>query len=215
MRFGARDYDPHTGRWTATDPIGFAGGDANLYAYVASDPINWSDPSGLLPSPPVYPPLLVPVPEGMREFLEGAGSYFTGLYRFGRHLARRSGALGDCAQAQVALEDRLLKHTVTVLETSEGRRAAFDAARSYVQNNPERVAGRVLTGVGVSTVATLALGSRLGIGAKAIGPALSAAAAYGDIRYAVEQGRASLENLIDAGIGGATGGLGVPSCGCD
>ena len=33
-RFGARDYDPEVGRWTAKDPIGFAGGDVNLYGYV-------------------------------------------------------------------------------------------------------------------------------------------------------------------------------------
>jgi RHS repeat-associated protein len=30
-RFGARDYDPVTGRWTAKDPMGFAAGDGNLY----------------------------------------------------------------------------------------------------------------------------------------------------------------------------------------
>src|SRR5690606_37159458 len=30
VRFGARDYDPDTGRWTAKDPLGFAGGDTNL-----------------------------------------------------------------------------------------------------------------------------------------------------------------------------------------
>ncbi|MCP5197341.1 MAG: hypothetical protein H6974_11225 [Gammaproteobacteria bacterium] len=46
VRFGARDYDPQTGRWTAKDPILFAGGDANLYRYVANDPINWKDPAG-------------------------------------------------------------------------------------------------------------------------------------------------------------------------
>jgi RHS repeat-associated protein len=46
LRFGARDYDPHTGRWTTKDPIGFEGGDANLYAYVGSDPINYIDPTG-------------------------------------------------------------------------------------------------------------------------------------------------------------------------
>lgn len=32
IRFGARDYDPTVGRWTTKDPIGFAGGDTNLYA---------------------------------------------------------------------------------------------------------------------------------------------------------------------------------------
>jgi RHS repeat-associated protein len=46
IRFGYRDYDPTTGRWTARDPIGFKGGDTNLYGYVLGDPINWIDPSG-------------------------------------------------------------------------------------------------------------------------------------------------------------------------
>ena len=46
-RFGARDYDAETGRWTAKDPIRFAGGDTNLYGYVLNDPVNWVDPAGL------------------------------------------------------------------------------------------------------------------------------------------------------------------------
>jgi len=47
IRFGARDYDPTIGRWTTKDPIRFAGGGANLYAYVARDSLNSVDPSGL------------------------------------------------------------------------------------------------------------------------------------------------------------------------
>jgi RHS repeat-associated protein len=47
VRFGARDYNPQTGRWTAKDPTIFAGGDTNLYGYTLSDPINLVDPSGL------------------------------------------------------------------------------------------------------------------------------------------------------------------------
>ena len=47
IRFGARDYDPSTGRWTAKDPISFDGGDTNLYGYVLDDPVNGIDPSGL------------------------------------------------------------------------------------------------------------------------------------------------------------------------
>lgn len=46
-RFGARDYDAETGRWTAKDPIRFEGGDANLYTYVENNPIMWFDPFGL------------------------------------------------------------------------------------------------------------------------------------------------------------------------
>jgi RHS repeat-associated protein len=48
VRFGARDYDPQVGRWTAKDPIGFAGLDTNLYAYVFNDPVNLRDPEGKL-----------------------------------------------------------------------------------------------------------------------------------------------------------------------
>jgi RHS repeat-associated protein len=47
VRFGLRDYNPATGRWTAKDPIRFAGGDTELYGYVLSDPVNMIDPTGL------------------------------------------------------------------------------------------------------------------------------------------------------------------------
>jgi RHS repeat-associated protein len=46
VRFGFRDYDPSIGRWTAKDPIDFAGGDVNLFRYVQSDPVNFVDPDG-------------------------------------------------------------------------------------------------------------------------------------------------------------------------
>jgi RHS repeat-associated protein len=47
-RFGSRDYDAVTGRWTAKDPIYFRGGDSNLYTYAFGDPVNVIDPSGHL-----------------------------------------------------------------------------------------------------------------------------------------------------------------------
>jgi uncharacterized protein RhaS with RHS repeats len=37
---------PEIGKWTAKDPILFAGGDSNLYGYVQGDPVNWIDPTG-------------------------------------------------------------------------------------------------------------------------------------------------------------------------
>jgi RHS repeat-associated protein len=47
VRYGARDYDPETARWTTKDPILFAGGDTNLYAYASNDPVNRHDSNGL------------------------------------------------------------------------------------------------------------------------------------------------------------------------
>lgn len=45
--YRARFYDPLIGKFISKDPIGFAGGDYNLYSYVQQNPVNWSDPMGL------------------------------------------------------------------------------------------------------------------------------------------------------------------------
>ena len=46
-RFGARDYDAQTGRWTVKDPILFEGGEVGLYSYVNGNPLSLIDPEGL------------------------------------------------------------------------------------------------------------------------------------------------------------------------
>jgi RHS repeat-associated protein len=48
VRFGFRDYDPHSGRWTTRDPILFSGGQVNLYVYAGNNPIGQRDPTGLM-----------------------------------------------------------------------------------------------------------------------------------------------------------------------
>ena len=42
-----RDYDPATGRYVQSDPIGLGGGQWSTYAYVGGSPVNNSDPFGL------------------------------------------------------------------------------------------------------------------------------------------------------------------------
>ncbi|NOU65744.1 hypothetical protein GC096_17045 [Paenibacillus sp. LMG 31461] len=46
VRFGFRDYDPLSGRWTARDPILLESGQTNMYAYVNNNPILFRDPCG-------------------------------------------------------------------------------------------------------------------------------------------------------------------------
>ena len=47
--YRARYYSPRMSRFVSEDPVGFLGGDVNLYAYVRNNPINLIDPTGLDP----------------------------------------------------------------------------------------------------------------------------------------------------------------------
>jgi len=51
--YRARYYSPTLQRFLSQDPIGFAGGDANLYGYVWENPTNWIDPNGLWGTGPI------------------------------------------------------------------------------------------------------------------------------------------------------------------
>ena len=65
-RFGVRDYDPEVGRWTGKDPLRFAGGSTNPYAYAANNPVMFVDVDGHLA---VLVPIIIAAGEG---FLIGA-----------------------------------------------------------------------------------------------------------------------------------------------
>jgi len=42
-----RDYDPATGRYVESDPIGLAAGNPSTYAYANGNPLSYTDPFGL------------------------------------------------------------------------------------------------------------------------------------------------------------------------
>ncbi|MBI9078583.1 MAG: RHS repeat-associated core domain-containing protein [Pseudodesulfovibrio sp.] len=70
VRFGWRDYDTFTSRWTAPAPMGDAGGDPDWYGYCLDDPVNANDPRGLLL-------FLLPFAAGMAgaTAIAGTGAY--------------------------------------------------------------------------------------------------------------------------------------------
>lgn len=59
--YRARYYSPRLGRFMGEDPIGFAGGDWNLYTYVGNNPTNLADPWGLQAAIP-FPGAPIPIP---------------------------------------------------------------------------------------------------------------------------------------------------------
>lgn len=61
--YRARYYSPALQRFVSEDPVGFQGGDSNLYAYVGNAPVNFTDPSGferLHPAAGTWPPRPMP-----------------------------------------------------------------------------------------------------------------------------------------------------------
>jgi RHS repeat-associated protein len=78
MYYRARYYQPRLQRFIAEDPLVFAGGNANIYLYVANNPTRWRDPSGL--------------------FFGDSGGYFTYPLDF-------IGGLGDLARGRSNMLD--------------------------------------------------------------------------------------------------------------
>jgi len=126
-RFGARDYDAETARWTVKDPIRFAGGDANLYGYVGNDPVNWIDPQGKIP---------VPVATGVVGAVVGgvSGAINGGVSGFVTGVASGfvTGAFGGFGAGGVSFSGGILNALRSRVNTSAGRAIGGSAVGSLM-----------------------------------------------------------------------------------
>jgi len=85
--YRARYYDPSTQRFLSEDPIGYNSGDFNFYRYVANNPNNLNDPSGL------WIPQAIGAAIGLA--FEGYNQYSSGNFNLGRlAMAGLTGAWG-------------------------------------------------------------------------------------------------------------------------
>jgi len=112
--YRARYYDPNAGRFLTKDPIGFAGGDVNLYRMVVNNPVNYRDPLGLWP-PEIHNKIIWEAFESLPLHLRWAieeGSRYADTFQDPKdaymHAMRSKGQ--TVGEAQRAMENFIEKH---------------------------------------------------------------------------------------------------------
>ncbi len=114
----ARYYDPSVGRFISEDPLGFGGGDVNLYAYVRGNPVTFVDPFGLFDLP-----LL---PQGAVNAIAGFGDGLT--LGVGRALRNSAGLSPMVDENSGAYAGGAAAGYVTVVYASAGVSSIFAPA---------------------------------------------------------------------------------------
>ena len=130
VRFGHRDYIPEVGRFAAKDPIGFSGGDTDIYAYCLQDPVNGIDPDGL----------------------EGQFGFFT-TTKFSNSILESNMFTPEMRETAYKIAKCIEKNTQWKTELFDGDltlNPSFDFGKGYSRGTPYLVPGYTGIGFGYS-----------------------------------------------------------------
>ncbi len=131
----ARYYDPKTGRYISSDPIGLRGG-LNTYTYGLNNPLRYIDPSGLCGIDTLYMPDSAP--------LVVTGRAFGGLAALIEGVATGNQALTDAALEGLADNQQTNVETLAVLATLGRGRTSGEMCRVAPNAAQQRSLGKFI-----------------------------------------------------------------------
>lgn len=167
-RFGFRDYDADVGRWTAKDPIQFAGGDTDLYGYCVGDPVNGVDLNGLSETDLIYDDRGLPgamadefaayldaqvnaafiFASDAGDFAKGAHSYLQGLMRYKLHQMKVKGVFGIWRKMEALMAEKMFDMGVEIVKNSEWLQSIIiEYATNRIFEKPCYTAGRMFAAI--------------------------------------------------------------------
>lgn len=140
----ARFYDPAAGRFLSADPVGIAGG-VNLYRYAKNDPVSWSDPTGLAPTPAQFAEFMRLSKLAAEQGLGSqAGALFQSLLR-PVDIVSGGSKVQDVDMLLNGLRNLLRNRNLALQSVSGGLAETIGAPMAQTVASPTRTGSRALT----------------------------------------------------------------------